>query len=75
MTIPTESDASPPVQSSGTRPSTLIKVGVIAAVSVLAGGLAAAWWHRKTLKSLRQTGETTVNPYFGIPKDGRSEEE
>jgi hypothetical protein len=53
----------------------LIKVGVIAVASALAGGLAAAWWHRKTLKSLRQTGETTVNPYFGIPKDSGSKEE
>jgi hypothetical protein len=32
----------------------LLKVGLLAAVSALAGGLAAAWYYRKTLARLRQ---------------------
>jgi hypothetical protein len=51
------------------QPSRWIKVGVIAAATALAGGLAAAWWYRKTLKTLRQTGEMNDNPQFGIPFD------
>ena len=35
-------------------PSAWIKVGAIAAASALAGGLAAAWFYRKTLNRLRQ---------------------
>jgi len=42
---------------------------VIAAASVLAGGLAAAWWYQKTLETLRQAGETGQNPQFGIVFD------
>jgi len=45
------------------------KVGVVAAASVLVGGLAVAWWYRKTLKILQQTDETSSNPHFGIPPD------
>jgi hypothetical protein len=55
------------VQSSG-----WLKVGLAAAASALAGGLAAAWWYRKTFKTLRQTGETTPNPHFGISADDPS---
>jgi hypothetical protein len=32
----------------------LLKVGLLAAASALAGGLAAAWYCRKTLARLRQ---------------------
>lgn len=52
-----------------------LTVGIWAAVSALAGGLAAAWWYRKTLKTLRETGETTSNPNFGIPADHDWEED
>jgi hypothetical protein len=69
MTSSSESDTSSSQQSSDTQPSGWIKVGVIAAASALAGGLAAAWWYRKTLKTFRQTGETTINPHFGIPAE------
>ena len=30
-----------------------VKLGLIATVSALAGGLAVAWWYRETLKKLR----------------------
>ncbi|HUV68642.1 MAG TPA: hypothetical protein VMW15_03205 [Terracidiphilus sp.] len=56
------------------EPSEWLKVGVVAAASALAGGLAAAWWYRKTLKALRQTGEETSDPQFGIPTDYPSDE-
>jgi hypothetical protein len=35
------------------RVSGVAQVGLIAAVSALAGGLAVAWWHRKTLSKLQ----------------------
>jgi hypothetical protein len=51
-----------------------LKVGVVAAASALAGGLAAAWWYRKTLKTLRQTEEIAINPHFGSdPDDAESD--
>ena len=46
-----------------------LKVGIVAAASALAGGLAAAWWYRKTLKTLRQTEEIAINPHFGSEPD------
>jgi hypothetical protein len=42
------------------------KLGVVASVSLLAGGLAAAWWYRKTLSNLRKTEENAKNPDFRI---------
>ena len=47
-------------EGSKTRPSTeprslrWLKVGVVAAGSAIAGGLAAAWYYRNTLTRLRQ---------------------
>jgi hypothetical protein len=35
-------------------PRSLFRVGVVAAASALAGGLAMAWFYRKTLARLRQ---------------------
>jgi hypothetical protein len=35
-------------------PPSLLKVGMLAAASALAGGLAAAWYYRKILARLRQ---------------------
>jgi hypothetical protein len=49
-------------------------VGIIAAASALAGGLAAAWWYRKTITKLHQTEEIGQNPHFGIPEDDSSDE-
>jgi hypothetical protein len=51
-----------------------VKLGVVAAASVLAGGLAAAWWYRNTLKKLNQAAETPHNPHFGISPDEPSDE-
>jgi hypothetical protein len=48
------------------RPSGWLRTSVVAAASALAGGMVAAWWYRKTLKTLRETEETRHNPNFGI---------
>ena len=45
---------------------TWIKVGAVAAASALAGGLAAAWFYRKTLNSLRQAESGSGNSDFRI---------
>ena len=46
-----------PVPSSG-----WLKMGVVAAASALAGGLAAAWFYRKTLERLRQAEAHVPEP-------------
>jgi flagellar basal body-associated protein FliL len=43
-----------------------VKVGLVALTSALAGGLAAAWWYRKTLASLQEAEEADDNPHFRI---------
>jgi len=45
-----------------------IKVGAVAAASALAGGMAAAWFYRKTLKTLQEAESSE----FGIP-DGETD--
>lgn len=55
------------------RNSQWLKVGLLATASVIVGGLAAAWWYRETLKTLRQSSETTQNPQFGIQKGDPAE--
>jgi hypothetical protein len=44
-------------------------VGVVAVASALAGGLAAAWWYRKTLSRLQEAEEGAETPQFGISGD------
>lgn len=68
-----EIDATPLESAESTRilstPAKLpgwIKVGTIAAASALAGGLAAAWYYRKTLDTLRQAEPNGANPDLGI---------
>ena len=41
-----------PTEESNPGPS-WVKVGAVAAVSALAGGLAAAWFYRRTLKRIQ----------------------
>jgi hypothetical protein len=49
-------------------------MGAVAAGSLLAGGLLAAWWYRNTLKKLREAEENGQNPHFGIPGDEPADE-
>jgi len=51
-----------------------LKVAAIAATSALAGGLAAAWWHRNTLAKLRHNDGTPPNPDFGMSDNEPPEE-
>jgi hypothetical protein len=44
-----------------------LKISTFAAASALVGGIAAAWWYRKTISKFRETGEIRQNPHFGIP--------
>ena len=46
--------------------STWVRVGAVAAGSALAGGIAAAWFYRKTLLRLRQAAAEGKNSDFGI---------
>ena len=55
------------------KPSGWIKVGAIAAVSVLSAGLAVAWWYRKSVKKLRTAEELGENTEFGISEEEPAE--
>lgn len=68
MTNSLESGASV-TQADAAKTASWLKVGAIAAVSALAGGLAAAWWYRNTLKKLHQAAEPVPHPDFGIAGD------
>jgi hypothetical protein len=56
----------------------LVKIGAVAVASALLGGIAAAWWYRKTVRKLHESGENHNNPHFGIETErsapGSSEE-
>lgn len=49
-----------------------LKVTAVAAVSAFTGGLAAAWYYRKTLSKLQQAHSGDNNSNFGMheSKDG-----
>ena len=47
-----------------------VKVGAIAAASALAGGLAAAWYFRKTLDRLREAELDGSRPAAEVPDIG-----
>jgi hypothetical protein len=66
MTNPTESlDSAEKIKN---RPplAAWVKVSGVAAVSALAGGLAAAWYYRNTLKRLQNGAEQPSDTNFGI---------
>ena len=50
-----------------------LRLGAVAAVSALAGGLAAAWWYRNTLRKLHQAAESAPNTESGISGDDSAE--
>jgi hypothetical protein len=49
-----------------------LRVGVVAAGSAVLGGIAAVWFHRKTISRLREAGNE--NPESGITQDGSAED-
>jgi hypothetical protein len=67
------SGSSDPAMQLDRSPSRL-RMGAAAAFSLLAGGLVAAWWYRKTLKKLHQVEIDAQNPHFGILDDNPVDE-
>ena len=70
----TESDPPPsPLTSAEQVPSRSagwLRMGVVAAASAVAGGLAAAWFYRKTLTRLQQAAEEGDSPEINTePED------
>ena len=61
-----ESSISSPEKNPALAPKAWIKVGAIAAASALAGGLAVAWFYRKTLNTLREAESAGEDTEFGI---------
>jgi len=55
-----------PAKDSKPSAKAWIKVGVVAAASALAGGLAAAWFYRKTLNTLREAESAGIHTQFQI---------
>jgi hypothetical protein len=52
-----------------------VGVGLVAAASALAGGLATAWWYRKTLHRLQEGEAACENPQYGILSEDKTPEE
>ncbi len=74
MTRPLESTTSSDSPAAAGEPSGWIKLGVVAAATALAGGLAAAWWYRNAVKRLRQVDENPSDSHFGIHEDDPEDE-
>jgi len=69
-----ESSISPSEKGTDRSARAWIKVGVVAAASALAGGMAAAWFYRKTLNTLREAESAAVDTEFGISDSGTGAE-
>jgi hypothetical protein len=51
-------------ESKKSRAGSWGKWGILAAASVVVGGLAAAWWYKKAVKTLHQAEERAKYPEF-----------
>lgn len=69
MPTSAQSDTSSNPKAVLTAPPGWAKLGLVAIATVVLGGMATAWWYRKTLIRLRQAGETAPNPHFGMSED------
>jgi len=58
----------PDYDRSGSSLGGWLKLGTVAAASALVGGLAAAWYYRKTLKTLQEAESSGEDPEFRIPE-------
>ena len=76
ITMPTrpESERYENFQSAKAQSSAWFKVGIVATASLLVGGLAAAWWYRKTLHKLREAAGNSHDPQFGMSGDAPEDE-
>ena len=75
MTSPSELERSDQNEAPGKTPATWLRLGLVAGASAVAGGVAAAWWYRKTLAKLRQAEENATSPCFGSPSPPEADEE
>jgi hypothetical protein len=69
-----ESCVSSESKKAETTTSGKLKLGVVAVASVLAAGLATAWWYRKTLAKLNSDEGNDHNPDFRISESDASAE-
>jgi len=69
-----DSSTSPDTEPAGIKPSGWLRLGIVAGASALAGGIAAAWWYRKTLAKLRQADQPPSNPDSRIVEDEAADE-
>lgn len=49
-----------------------LRFALLTAASAVAGGLATAWFYRKTLNKLRESGESAKNTDFGSAEEPTS---
>jgi hypothetical protein len=66
MTNDAKSDISAKEPRPGEPSGKWLKLSAVAFASALLGGIATAWWYRKTVQKLHETGENENNPQFGI---------
>jgi hypothetical protein len=69
MTNKVESEGSSGDETSREGSRGWLRFAVLTAASAVAGGIATAWFYRKTLERLRETGENPQNPHFSINRD------
>ena len=70
MTTDFNSNGYGEAENAGTAAIGWLKLGVVAAASGILGGLAAAWYYRKTLAQLREEGHLGGgNPVSDNPED------
>ncbi|MGA8086317.1 MAG: hypothetical protein WCA10_03370 [Terracidiphilus sp.] len=67
--VSTDVSPEPQADRRAAAPPGWLKVGAVAAASAVLGGLAAAWFYRKTLSQLREAGDKIPSPESGITED------
>jgi hypothetical protein len=70
----TASSSSKPMFALPARPSSWLGIGIVAAASALASGLAVAWWYRKTLYSLHNAGQESQSSTSEVPEENPTDE-
>jgi hypothetical protein len=73
-TTSSDSDATMDVPAQGGSGSGWVRVGAIAAASAVLGGLAAAWFYRKTLSQLREAENEIPDSDSEITEDEKAED-
>ncbi|MDE3200788.1 MAG: hypothetical protein KGN79_07685 [Acidobacteriota bacterium] len=60
MAEPVDTNQNPSSEEPQSPPESWMKMGTVAALSALAGGLAAAWYYRRTLNKLREAEDVPL---------------